>query len=339
MAVIKVNIVVAGLESVLELFTHIKVYRSVTGAAGPFVEVTAPASRPALTSDTIVYGFTDEAGDPDYWYRSSYYNPTSGQESSPGDAVLGEGDPALDILTVTELKQNYLFGLDLTDDQGNPFPDTLYEFFIRAAVSAVEHKLDLPLRRRTITDERHDFVREDYDKYIWLELDVYPVIDVESVSLVFPGDVTVRTYDRTWIHVQKDSGQLQIVPGPGSAGLALLSASGAWIPFIAQNIKTIPDAFKVTYTVGFEDGVPPDLVDIVAKTAAFGPLNIAGDLIAGAGIASQSLSIDGLSQSINTTSSATNSGYGARLLQYSREIKEMIPTLRRFYKGIGLKVV
>ncbi len=72
--------------------------------------------------------------------------------------------------------------------------------------------------------------------------------------------------------------------------------------------------------------------------AAIGPLNIAGDLIAGAGIANKSISLDGLSQSIGTTSSATNSGYGARILQYEKQMKHMLEGLRTHYTGIQMVV-
>jgi hypothetical protein len=72
--------------------------------------------------------------------------------------------------------------------------------------------------------------------------------------------------------------------------------------------------------------------------ASMGALNIAGDLIAGAGIATKSLSMDGLSQSISTTASATNAGYGARILQYNKEIDERMKNLRNYYLGIQMVV-
>lgn len=59
--------------------------------------------------------------------------------------------------------------------------------------------------------------------------------------------------------------------------------------------------------------MPMDLINLTGKLATFGPLGIAGDLILGAGIAAQSIGVDGLSQSISSTSSATNAGYGARI--------------------------
>jgi hypothetical protein len=102
----------------------------------------------------------------------------------------------------------------------------------------------------------------------------------------------------------------------------------------------VPNVFQVDYTAGFLPGkVPYDLVEVIAKTASFGPLNLFGDLLGGAGIASQSVSLDGLSQSINTTSSPMFSGYGARLSQYEKEIAAQMPMLRKYYKGIAMQVV
>lgn len=339
MATIKVKMVVSNLSNVMLVFDKLKVYRSTTGAGGAYTEISAPSTRPTLQAGTIVYEFIDTAGDPAYYYKSSYFNSNTSDESRQSDAVQGESDTALDIISVDQLKTNYLFGLDLTDDAGNEYPNSLYEYFIKSAVSWLEKRLDLPIRVQGIIEEKHDYYREDYKQYIWMKLKQSPVISVEEVRMVLPGEQVVQTFDSDWIHVQKESGQLQLVPGTGSAGSILLGAAGAYISMIYRNNRFIPDAFRVDYTAGFENGVPDDLVDVVGKKASFGPLNIAGDLLGGAGIASQSIGIDGLSQSFNTTSSATNAGYGARLLQYGKEIKEILPMLERFHKGIRLAVV
>lgn len=340
MSVITLKLVVSNLDSVRATFTHIKVYKSITGLTGTYNELTDVATRIPLEAGHIVYNFIDEEGDPDYYYKSSYYHSVSGLESSKSDAQQGEGDAALDIISVSELKTNYLFGLDLTDDTGTEYPDTLYQWFIKSAVSWLEIKLDLPIRPKSITDERHDFYREDYAHYMWMRLKEFPVIDVESISMVLPGEEIVQTFERDWIHVQKESGQINIVPGTGGSGSILMGAGGAMLPFLRGRHRHIPDVFRVDYTAGFETGEVPDIIrDVVGKVASFGPLNIAGDLLGGAGIASQNLSIDGLSQGYNTTSSATNAGYGARLLQYKMELKDVLPTLRRYYKGAGLTIV
>lgn len=351
---ITTTIVVEDIATVMLTYDQIQVHRSTDGESGTYVEITNAQTRPVLAAGQTVYDYIDDNGSPTYWYKFRYYDSVTPANGSFSDPAIGERDAALDILSVAELKTNYLFGLDLTNDEGTPYPDSLYAFFIKSAVSSLEKKLDIKIKRTDYVEERHDFYRDDYESYIFVKLNHRPVISVAEATLVLPGEQTVMTFDQDWIHVQRESGQVQMVPGVGSAGSILIGAGGAWLPFIYGQNRFIPDAFRVTYTAGFGrrtvstavgpadpdlDTVPDDVVDVVGKMASFGPLNIAGDLLGGAGIASQSIGIDGLSQAFSTTSSATNAGYGARLLQFSKELKDMVPTLRRTYKGMSLAVV
>ena len=341
MAVIKLNVVVANLADVRAVFDQIKIYRSTTGITGTYSEITGSGTRLALEENKVVYEYTDSTGHEDYFYRSSYFNSVSHLESSQSDPQQGQGNSALDVISVEELKGNYLFGVDMTDGEGNPFPDTMFEHYIKAAVSWVEHRLDMPLRPRRIVEEKHYFYNEDYNKYIALELDSYPIIDVEEIKLVLPGNQVVQTFNRDWIHAMVESGQISIVPGVGTAGTILLGASGAWIPFIYGTNRFIPEAFWVTYTAGFSSGqLPFALKDIVGKIASYGPLNLAGELLLGTGIATSNVGIDGLSQSVGTLASPGSGGaYSARIKHYQEEVKESILELRRYYKGIALRVV
>ncbi len=344
-------------------FEVIQIHRSTNGKSGLFEEITDADTRPVLVSNQVEYQFIDADGSPSFWYRYRLANAAGSLLGSFSSPFAGGNDPALDVLSVAELKELYLFGIDLSDDAGKPFPDTIFEHYIRSAVSWLEHRLDLSIRTVDMVEERQDYYREDYDKYIWVELDRFPVIEVTEVKLVLPGEAVVQVFNREWIHVQRELGQVQLVPGTGTAGTILLGASGAWIPLIYGNNRYIPDVFRTTYRAGFgapsvgafdttpgltgpvsvphpelDRGLPEVLKDTIGKFSSFGPLNIAGDLIVGAGIASKSLSIDGLSQSISTTSSATNAGYGARLVQYQKELKVVVPELQRYYKGLRMRV-
>ena len=107
-----------------------------------------------------------------------------------------------------------------------------------------------------------------------------------------------------------------------------------------QRFQYIPDYWRVQYITGWDvDQMPMDLINLLGKLAALSPLGIAGDLILGiAGVSGQSLSIDGLSQSINTTASATSSGYSARILEYLKEIKETVGRLKLVYDEVKFAV-
>jgi hypothetical protein len=339
MSVVLINIAAGNINNLLVNFNRIKIYRSTTGRTGVYSELTDATTRIPLEVGVTSYQYYDTAGDDTYYYKRSYFHSTTNLESELSDPVQGTNDPAFDIISVSELKTNYLFGIDLTDDNGVPYPDSMFEWYIKSAVSWVEHRLDLPLRPKSIADERHDYYKQDYESYIYIHLKEYPVTAVTKVQMVLPGDTIVQDFDTSWFQLRKDSGVLHIVPGTGGASTILFGSGGAWLPFYRNANQWVPDVFRVTYTAGFEEGqFPDDIRDVVGKVAAFGPLHIAGDLLGGAGIASQSLSIDGLSQSYNTTSSATNSGYGSRILAYNRDIKEQIPTLRKYYKGNAMVV-
>ena len=337
MAVITVDIAVPDPIEALLYYDQLKIYRSVTGQGGVYTEITTPATRLVISKSVSMYAYTDINGHADYYYKMSYYNSVSSAESDLSNAYRGEGDPALSIVTIEEIKAAYLFGLDLTQDDGTPFPDIVYEMAIKSAVSWLEHQLDISILPKFIDDERLDYYQEDYPKFIWLKLDHKPVIGVDAVSMVLPGSNVARVYPQEWLSVHKLSGQVQIVPG--DIGSIAAMRGGDWYPLHTSH-RLIPDVFRVKYSAGFNEGeVPWDIKDLVGKIASFGPLNIAGDLLGGAGIASQNISLDGLSMGFNTTSSATNAGYGARLVQYNKEIKAMIPTLRRYYNGAGMVVV
>jgi len=350
---ITTTIVEPDVNAVMLTFDAIQVFRSITGPTGAYNEVTAPGTRPRLETDKTSYDFIDTDGAADYYYKFRYFNTVSNLSDVFSDPERGTPEPALQVISIQELKDIYLFGVDLTNDQGVPYSNAMFVWYIKSAVDWIEKRLDLPILPRTYPDERHDFFKYDYDKYIWLKLSHYPVIGISECKLVLPGEQVVKVFEKDWLHIQRADGQLQMVPGTGTAGTILLGASGAWLPLIYGGNKFIPDAFRVKYEAGFGrprdpnsvsprdpelDQFPPDIKHVIGMIASMGPFNVAGDMIAGAGIASQSMGIDGLSQSISTTSSATNAGYGARILQYAKDVRDQIPHLLRYYKGPRLTV-
>jgi hypothetical protein len=93
MATIRVTITVEDITDTMLLFDKIKVYRSTTGEGGAYVEITGVATRIDLVAGKSVYEYVDGAGDPEYWYKSSYFNSVSSTESSLSAAIQGSEDP------------------------------------------------------------------------------------------------------------------------------------------------------------------------------------------------------------------------------------------------------
>jgi hypothetical protein len=88
------------------------------------------------------------------------------------------------------------------------------------------------------------------------------------------------------------------------------------------------------------DTLPADLKQAVAvKAATLLLLHVAGDLIIGAGIATQSVSVDSLSTSVGTTSSAMYSGYSARAENLDKQYKLLMSGLRSQYRVTQFGVI
>lgn len=347
MSLASITVDVDDIDDILRFFDAILVERSVSGEGGPYAEVTSVSSRITLQASQTRYEFFDGTGSPMYWYRVRYVNSTTGDQSDASSPVQGGRHPALDILTVRELREHYLFGVDLTDDRGNPFPDSLLEFYIRSAVAQAEHILDLPITPKVYSDysehapqfpsEKHDFYIQEFYKYMDMQLLQFPVEQVYDIRLVLPGRQEVIDFPDDWFQDNTDyrAGKVRIVPGSGNIAVVALGQTTSWLPMIYGWNKNIPNVFHVSYRAGFANvgGVPDDIRDLVGMLASFGPLNVAGDLILGAGIASESIGLDAISTSVSTTQSATNAGYGARLSVYREKMKTMVPDIRNYWKG------
>jgi hypothetical protein len=306
-----------------------------------WAEVTLPSERAVLEADKTTYKLVDRRGDAAYQYRTRYMGTTGalkGQCSDPSEAIAGAGLAIRSLLTVPELKARYFFGVDITDDAGEPLSPATFEHYILSAIRWFEHELDIPILPTQFC-EFHDYYRNDYDAFQFLRLDNYPLISVEEFRVQYPSGQNVIVFPQEWLRLNKPEGHVQIVPTSGTLSEILVGQGGSFLPAIYNGLSYLPQLFQLLYTAGFEEGkVPRNIVDLIGMFAALGPFHIFGDLIAGAGIATLSLSMDGLSQTIGTTSSATNSGYGSRVLNYLKQIKEQVPLLRAYYKGTRMVV-
>ena len=320
-------------------YTHLLVERS-EDLGLSWDEQTLPSERIVLEADQTTMTWIDRCGDPGYLYRTRYWGIIKGEPllSDPGEAIPGVGLAVRNILTVDQLKARYMFGLDLTNDQGQPLEDDVYLHYILSAIRQFEHEVDIPLLPTRFV-EKHDYYRGDYHAFDFIKLDNSPVISVDEFRVQYPSGQNVVVFPPEWIRLNKLEGQVQVVPTSGTLSQILVGQGGSFLPAIYNGLDYLPQLFELSYTAGFEDGkIPRNITHIIGMIAAIGPFHIFGDLIAGAGIANISLSMDGLSQSIGTTSSATNAGYGARVGNYLKELKDLLPKLRQFYKGVRFTV-
>lgn len=331
---ITISIFEAAIADVVDCgYDRLTLERSSDGGLS-WAEITTPDQRPVLEAGKTDYTVHDRNGDPEFTYRTRYLDTKTNERSEPSEDIEGEGLALAGLVTVQQLKRRYLFGIDTTNDRGEEMTDDVYQHYIIAAIRALEHDLDIPILPTTFL-EFHDYFREDYRAFSFIQLDNYPVISVEEYRVQYPSGQTVVVFPPEWFRLDPAKGQIQVVPTAGTLSEFLVGQGGSFLPAIYNGMDFLPQLFRLEYTAGFGRGqVPRDIIDMIGKLAAMGPFNIFGDLITGAGIGNLSLSLDGLSQSITTTQSAMYGGYGSRVLQYSKEVKERLPILRRYYKGL-----
>lgn len=250
------------------------------------------------------------------------------------------------LFSPAEIFSLYLYGITIQGGDGTSFSNESMRFYIEAAQREVESFFNLRLVRQFIYKEKLTFYRADYWQSFPILFTNYPVNEPVSLTGRF-NNLEQISYPTQWLTNHQNSyglfqRRVSIVPTGSAVATANAEVilSGLTTQLGSQHFRMIPDYWDLQYITGFDiDEMPMDLINLTGKLATFGPLNIAGDLILGAGIASQSLGVDGLSQGISSTSSATNAGYGARLITYEKEIKETVKRIKLVYDEIKMGVV
>lgn len=243
------------------------------------------------------------------------------------------------VFSVAEIWAMYLFGIKIDGGQGTSFSNESIRKYIEMAQKQVEKWFNLRFCKQLV-DQTLPYYRQDYWQEFPILLTNYPVR--EPLSMIgMLNKMEQIIYPQGWLFCEYDTAmgqgkrRISVVPTGSSTtqGNAQVILTGITSQVGMQRFDNIPDYWRIQYITGWDiDNLPMDLLNIVGMLASIPALDVAGDLILGtAGIAGQSLSIDGLSQSISTSISATNAGYGARILSYTKQIEETAKRIRLVY--------
>ena len=245
-------------------------------------------------------------------------------------------------LSPEELKDRYFFGIPIIDSQGIEMPDSTINDLIEMATTELEGYLEVKLNKQIVV-ETFDYMIGDWHHWGFIPT-TYPVLEVYRLTGRVGSVNKQIEFPKEWLSVKKSTDpyaahrRVHVVPTVGAANGNTIVYSGITPHLGWFSMSTIPDYWEIEYCTSFKK-TPPDILDLIGKLAAINIFHNLGDIILGAGIASQSIGIDGLSQSISTTSSATNSGYGARVQGYLTDLKRNLPHLKSKYKGITFTVL
>lgn len=197
-------------------------------------------------------------------------------------------------ITVDSVKKNYLFGIDLSDANGNPLPEGLFVHYLNSAIDYIQNLLDITISETEFASERHDYIRNDYQNWGFMELEHKPVKEIKGIRLMYGNRPSVEI-PLDWVQLNKLTGQITLFPSAGSANSLIIGQTGMLFGFQSQ-WDYAPMLWEVDYVAGIDDtdpSMPLELLkEAVSKRASCGILNVWGDLIIGAGIANQSVNLD-----------------------------------------------
>lgn len=257
------------------------------------------------------------------------------------------------LITVTKLKKTYLFGVIVRNrETGEPLSNDAYKQAIDTAVSMFEHYLDISIAPVRGFVEYKDYHLNEYAEWGYMQLDNIPVEKVQSIKMVYFRDesgepIVVQEIPGSWIRLNNHDGLIRMIPNTRFPSQLQINEAGSFFPEILRATQ-IPHLWQITYDYGFCSGnIPIMLNQAIAMMAAIIVLITAGHLILGAGIAGTNISLDGLSQGIQTTQSAENSGFSAVIKDYKDllfgKVKDdpfaWINILKNYYKGQTINII
>jgi hypothetical protein len=374
------SIVIDNISLVLDYYDKIKIYRA-TSEDGSYVEITDVSTRIDIVPEKRVYYYQDDDGLSTHWYKTSYFNSVTLDESELSAALQGGTEVEKigytfgnyspppgewgKVYTADDARYTMLFGIDCvgSDIARSEFTDEQFDQLILEALGDFESFLTMDIRRKkymtfegqsnkelirsrlwregvdyTDEDSSYDFDPQQWSEFGFIQLRHWPLISVERAVWLSPvkGEI-MNMLENDWLRLHKQFAQIRMFPkggftyGPYSVYGPLWTGMGA---------KRYPGAFEFDYTTGYEssDFVPEGLRSAIKKYATIKILAVVGDGLL-AGFSSQSISLDGLSESFSSTQSATSAYFGARIKQYRDEIKEWLEKNRYKFAPIPISFV
>jgi hypothetical protein len=375
---IRITISVSDISFVLNSYDQIKVYYD-TDSSGTFsTELTGPGTRINMIPEQTEYIFDDPDGTNVRYYKVSYYNSVTMEEGNKGSARQGGTESEKvgwsfgnykpspgewgEVYTPDDMRYTMLWGIDTVaaDIAQSEFDDEQFRQIVNEAVSEFEAYLTMDIRRKkyvtnpdssleqsrfwregvdyTHEEDPYDFDPIQWKNYGFLQLRHWPLLEITRAQWLSPvkGEI-MDMVENNWLRPYKQFGQVRMFPQGGFTYGPYSVYGPLWSH---NNSAHYPGAFEFDYETGYKTAefVPDGLRGTIGKYAAIKALAVVGDGLL-AGFSSQSVSLDGLSESFSSTQSATSAYFGARIKQYSDEITAWLNKNRYKYSPVPMSFV
>ncbi len=243
---------------------------------------------------------------------ADYTNSQDGLGGTGEDGVVEtEWLDSVPLITPNQLRNRMLNGIPLVS--GWPDPETrkrhrmdndeIKDFIIEAAsLAQTESGINIFPK---IYHEKQAFDKQAYESYGYMQLRHRPVSSVEAMKIVPSNGLPIFTVPKSWIDPgYLHQGQINLIPftaAIASGGMQVMQTAEGGFAFLALfgHNPWIPSFWQLDYTSGFQHGLMPRWCSqLIGTIAAMEILSVLASTYART--TSQSLSLDGISQSQST---------------------------------------
>jgi hypothetical protein len=248
------------------------------------------------------------------------------------------------IISPSDFVLEYLQGVPLTGTFGGTISLNKIENVLSMSQELFEKLLGIKVKKQII-QETKSYNLDDWSNFLYLRT-AFPVIEAFGMKGYY-GNIPRIQLPKEWMIVkQTNTGsyhrKISLIPNSngnlGNIIVTINSASSYYYRFVG--FDKIPEYWHIEYLTGVDVNSIAILNSAIAKLAAIEILGIASNNILGPGVIGSSLSLDGLSQSIQTAKSSSTGAFSAITKQYADDLKDtLIPALKSYYKGVLFSVL
>lgn len=270
----------------------------------------------------------------------------------------------LDYIDVTILDPTVLPSNSVAEDllvDRQPLTDDFFRDKIEQAMSWVEKTALMiylePTRVVTEVDQNQitypagstipSFVDSDWDEVVnavmynrpapghWINfrMPYYPTQYFNSLYIKV-SNVRIVDIALEWIEIDTPGGFVELVPFNQEIAFNFIGL--IWVESLRGPVP-IPNAWNFDAIVGLKE-TSPVIIELVAKKAAIDALTLIGQAFR-PGVAGQSVSRDGVSESVSYLSSGMYGIFSGVIKTYTEWMEMNLPMLRGTYKGVNMVVV
>ena len=232
------------------------------------------------------------------------------------------------LMTADEFKMNFFSGMPLESFEKYQITNQSIEQNILRQQTYVENMLEIKLAKRILVES------SDYEKYRFWNwgfipyfYNIHSIIKLES----YLNESKLADIEFSMIATKKGVDQFRNLYFVAPNFTSLLFQNTLLYTYLYSDY--LPNLWRLTYISGYDE-IPYDIFDYAGKRVAYDMYNKIGNILLPFGIASNSKSIDGLSQSTSLTRSANTHLFSAAQKSLQEEFKITEPELRMKYKGI-----